>query len=266
MFLVRLHLAALEPQEELGVLLVSEAVGGDVIGIERDRALERVAPLCERLAGDAEDEVEIDVRYAGLAQDEIGALRLGGGVNTAERPEQFLVPRLHAHADAIDTEIEQNAGLLERNGRGIHLERPFGHAREIDSRPQPAEQELELRRAQGARGAAAEKNGARSQHRCVGFRLAQHGVEEGARAMAVAGFLVEAAVRTHLRAEGNMRVEMLDHGRTLRAKCGSREKGFRVEGRSDENATRWPGSEMAAETTLVPRICCHGNSPKTGSS
>ena len=57
------------PPEKIGVLLVGQAVGGDVVRIELHRAADAVLPLRGGLSGDSVDEVEVEVVESGAPQD-----------------------------------------------------------------------------------------------------------------------------------------------------------------------------------------------------
>ena len=56
-------------QKEFCVLLISEAVGGDVIGSKIDRFLQCELPLVDGLSRQTEHEIDIDVREPGSSQN-----------------------------------------------------------------------------------------------------------------------------------------------------------------------------------------------------
>ena len=207
-----------------------------MLGAERDRPFQRRQPLCARLAGDAEDEVEVDVLAAGLAQDFIRTPRLLRGVHTTESQQERRLPALHAHRNPIDAEREQSARFFERDGRRIHLQCPFFEDREIKARAQAAEQVFELCGRERAGRAAAEEDRPWTQHPPAFFRrepgrlriqLCEHSVEKRAGFVAVARLFVERAIRTHLWAKRNVHVKVLDRRGRGRNHWEKRNGGFR---------------------------------------
>ena len=51
---VLLELATGVPSKKIGIFLVSQAIGGDVLGLQGNRFFDRRSPLRDRLAGQAE--------------------------------------------------------------------------------------------------------------------------------------------------------------------------------------------------------------------
>ena len=96
-----------EPLEIFRVLFVSEAVGGNMIGGQFDGPQKGFPPVGRGLTGDSEDEVQVDIFGPGLPEDFITPPGLGCRVNTAQGFEEPLIPRLHAHADAVHPEGEK---------------------------------------------------------------------------------------------------------------------------------------------------------------
>ena len=81
---VLLEGAELELAEVGGVLLVGEAVGRNVLGLEGEGFREGGGPLRGRLAGDGKHEVNVDVFKPGGAQDGVGVFGLRGVVDAPE--------------------------------------------------------------------------------------------------------------------------------------------------------------------------------------
>ena len=101
------HFSPLKSQEKLGVLFVSQAIGGDVIRREIDRLLDGIRPLLTRLTGNSKYQIQVHIRHPRLAKDVIAPLGLGCGMHTPESFEQSIVPGLNTHADTIDAHREE---------------------------------------------------------------------------------------------------------------------------------------------------------------
>src|SRR5262249_22200009 len=63
-------------EKKLGVLLVGEAVGRDVIGLETGSSLQRRFPFLDGLAWQSEHEIDVDVGESGSSQNMERLLRL----------------------------------------------------------------------------------------------------------------------------------------------------------------------------------------------
>src|SRR5581483_10556235 len=85
-------------------------------------------------------------------------LRLRGGVRTPERFQNGIVPRLHAHADAIDSKRAEQARFFRGDCRGIDFKSELHEPAGVESFAQAREQKLELRKRECARCPAAEIN------------------------------------------------------------------------------------------------------------
>ena len=209
-FGVLLEFAFLEAEKEVGIFFVGEAVGGDVFGIEAEGLLEGGVPLLEGLAGDSEDEVEVDVFESGFPKDGKGSEGLFGGVDPSEAFKEGGVPGLNTHADAVDAECAEGLGFFQGDGGGVHFEGPFLDFGEIEGLVEAFEEVGELFGAEGAGGAAAEEEGVGLKQFAVGVGFFEDGVEEVLGFVAIAGFFVEAAVGANFGAEGDVDIEVTD--------------------------------------------------------
>ena len=105
--------ATAEALEILSVLLVGEAIGGNVVRIERDRLAQRFDPLHAILPGNAKNQVEVHIGHARLTEDFVAAPGLCSGVDATEGFQKLFVPRLHPHAYAVDAECQQGLGFFK---------------------------------------------------------------------------------------------------------------------------------------------------------
>ena len=96
---------------ERRALLEGEHVRADVLGGERDRALDVAPLLAERLTRRREDQVERHALDAALAQHGHAANGVGGVVDTAEDLQPAIVERLDAETHAIDAVAHERADL-----------------------------------------------------------------------------------------------------------------------------------------------------------
>jgi len=87
-----MKLSGAEFLKELGVFLVSEAVGRNVVRGFADGFVEVGLPFFRGLVGDGEHEVQVDGREAGLSEDAQAFVGLVWGVDSAESAEGFRIP------------------------------------------------------------------------------------------------------------------------------------------------------------------------------
>ncbi len=90
---------------KFGVLLIGEAIGGDVLGSESDRSLQGGLPLSAGLGGNGEHQIEADVIKTRLPKNVVSLFGLIGGMNAPKHLEDGIIPGLHSHADAIDPKL-----------------------------------------------------------------------------------------------------------------------------------------------------------------
>ena len=114
-----LELTAGELFEILGVFLVVEIVGGNVIRLESDCFFQCIEPGGEWLTGNGEHEVDVYRWEIGVAKDLIGILRIVRRVVATECGECFGIEGLDAEADAVDTGIANSFGFVRAEGGGI---------------------------------------------------------------------------------------------------------------------------------------------------
>ena len=183
-----------------------------MLRLEGDGLAQGVDPLVHALAGDAEDEIEVDIVKSRIAQDGMAAEGLVLGMHAAQSLQQAGVPALHAHADTVDAQFAQARGFFQRDGGGVHLDGELLETGEIHALTEAGDEVVELRGRERGGGASAKENGARLEPVAPDFRLAEHRIEEGAGLIPITCLLVKTAIRTHLRTEWNVRVEMFDHG------------------------------------------------------
>jgi len=144
----------LDAAPKCSVLFERETVGGDVFGAEREGAVERVTPLRHRLAGQAEHEVEVEVRKTGVAEKMKCVGRLRGGVDAAKHGEHGVVEGLDAERETIHTGALPEGSLFSVNGGGVAFDGELGgRAWEF------FEQSLPERRRQDARCATTDEEG-----------------------------------------------------------------------------------------------------------
>ena len=194
--------------EEFGVLLVGQAIRRDVLGPECGGLPDALLPLREGLARNPVDQVEVKVVESGAAQDGEGSPDLLGIMDASEQFEQVRVPRLHAHADAIDPGAAEQVRLALRHGGRVHLDGEFLDPGEIHLLAQTGEEPLQLRHGQRGRGAAADEDGARRDPAAEPFCLAHHGLDQRIGLPRTRDVLVKTAVRADLQAERDVDVEM----------------------------------------------------------
>ncbi len=168
-----------------------------------------------RLRGDAEDQVEVHVLETRLAQDLVRPPRLLRAVDAAEHGEELRLPRLHAHAHAVDPERRRSTAFSSETVAGF-ISRVHSVSSLRSSRARRPVRRYSSCGVESALGVPPPKkivrgrNGGRTAALLVEFE--QDGVEETAGFVAVGRFLVEAAIRTNLRAERDVHVEVPHRG------------------------------------------------------
>ena len=185
--------------------LAQPAVLVDLQHVDRDvrrrQALDpvqRFAPSRFGLAGEAGDEVDIDVGEAGRAQQVHFAGHRGGGVAAAGAPDFEIDEGLHAERDAVDAALRPRARGFGGEGAGRGLDGGFG--------PGPAGDGVEQRpqriRGEVAGRAAAQVDGFRPPRPCVAADLRQQRLAVARLRVAREDARGEVAVGALLRAKG----------------------------------------------------------------
>lgn len=108
--------------EEGGVFLVDEFIASKVFALECEGLAESTPPLFERLAGNGEHQIHIDVVEPGAAQQVKGLEDGIAAVNSAQAVEEGFVKGLDAEGNAVDAVLDEETGFVERNGGGIALD------------------------------------------------------------------------------------------------------------------------------------------------
>ena len=151
--------AGLEFFEEGGVFFVGEIVGRDVVGLEGEGLGEGVFPVEQRLSGDGEDEVEVDLERAGFAEEVDGLDGLHGGVLAAEGFEVGAEEGLHAEGDAGDAEFLVEVGGAGGEGGGVGFEGDFFDVRKVEGVTEALEEFSQVGGGEHGGGAATEVDG-----------------------------------------------------------------------------------------------------------
>ena len=110
-----------------------------------------------RVAGQACDDVHIDLAEAGLPRLVEGAQHIGRRVLSADRREHAVLHGLRIDADAADAGAFQHAQLFRRDGvRAAGLDRIFAQRRQVEAVRERSGQPFELLRGQRRRRTAAD--------------------------------------------------------------------------------------------------------------
>lgn len=232
---IAVKFAGAEFFEELGVLLVSQAVGGNVVGRSPDGFMEIRLPFLGGLIGDGEHEVDVHGRELSFAEDGEAFVRLSRGVDSSEGFERFWVPGLDPEADAIDAELTEQLGFLDPQRGGVGLEGPFFELGEIHHGCDIRQEKVELFDTQGGWGSAAEIEGfwLEGVSGGGGFHLCNERVQECVIFVFGAFFEIETAVRAGFWAEGDVEIEMFNdgglHGGMMKGRCLESQSGSGLE-------------------------------------
>lgn len=207
---VVLVVAGLELFKEVGVLLVGEVVGGEVIGLEGEGLGEGVFPIEEGLAGDGEDEVEIDLERGCFAKEVDGGDGLHGGVLAAEGFEVWSKEGLHAEGDAGDAEVLVELGGAGGESGGVGFEGDFLNGGEVEDLAEAGEETSKVSGRKHGGGAAAEVDGfERGKVFLSGEAgFGKEGFDEGSEVGFSGCVLVERAVGADAMAERDVEIKM----------------------------------------------------------
>ena len=111
---------------ERAALLDAELVGADVLGMPGHDLAERFGQGGFRELRESENQVHADVFHAGVPQDAESLAGVRGVVAPVHPTENPVVERLHAHAHAVDSQLQQPADVrrpLLNDILRIHLDR-----------------------------------------------------------------------------------------------------------------------------------------------
>src|SRR5947209_130537 len=103
--------AARVAQKELCVLLIRQAIGGDMIRLKGNGLLQRQSPLLDGLAWQTEHQIDVDVREPGCTKKMKRMLGLLRAVFSAQQLQQLVVPRLNAEADSSYSQLPKQRSL-----------------------------------------------------------------------------------------------------------------------------------------------------------
>ncbi len=202
---------------------------------ERDRLLQRSLPRGKSLTGDGEDQVQIQPLKPGRAGHCDAAVNIHRVVMSFEDFQLGWIEALRSEAESVDTILAEHSAIVIGDGCGIGFDRPFGHVRQIDPLPQPADQLLHLFQGQQTGCPSAEENRDRRYRKIVpmvGF--AQDQVDKSPHAIGgLAGDAVKVAVMAFVEAERDVNIETLYRG------CGQRCR--------QRQSLRWRGVSVLIE-------------------
>src|SRR6266478_8401362 len=208
--------AARVTQKKLCILLVRQAISGDMIGLERDGFLQRQSPLLNRLSWQTEHQIDVDVREPGCAQKMKRMLGLLCVVLAPKQFQQVVVPRLHAEADPVDSEFFEDRGFARGNASRIRFHCPLDQFRQVELLMKSAQEKFQLRDVErGGRAATEIKRFRRNREMCVLVEIAEYRFTKSPGLRAVEQILVKSAVRADTRAERNVNVEVANHDISL---------------------------------------------------
>src|SRR5208283_868771 len=203
--LVHTEFAGLQLREQRRVVFVNDLVGGQVFTAKRQRLDQGCLPDGQRLAGNREHEVEVQIVETGPAQDVERLKDHFARVDPAQPVEQRFVERLHAHRDAVDAEIAEQFRLVGGYGGRVAFDGEFGRAQQFEPF-QGAQDLFPLAEIQQGRRAAAEEDGLRFEIAGNKFHFA---AERGCVAVdevTACRLRIKGAIRAFLRAKGNVNI------------------------------------------------------------
>ena len=128
----RLHQAAFDLLVEDGARLDRQAVGRDVWNVAIGHLLQVGHPVLERLIGQSENQIDVEVFEAGAAGVFDGRLGLLGRVRPVHEAQIGFVERLHPDREPVDAQAVQSAQIVARSVLRIDLERHFLKRRQVE--------------------------------------------------------------------------------------------------------------------------------------
>ena len=205
-----LVVAGLKFFEEGGVFFVGEIVGGKVFGLEGEGLGEGVFPIEEGLAGNGEDEVDIDLEVGGFAEEVDGGDGLHRGVFAAEGFEVLSKEGLHAKRDAGDAEVLIELGGAGGESGGVGFEGDFLDVGKVEGFAEAGEEPGEVGGREHRGGPATEVDGfdRGKVFLCGEAGFGEEGVDESAKVGFAGGVFVEGAIGADAVAKGDVEVEM----------------------------------------------------------
>src|SRR5258706_507157 len=164
-----------------------------MLGTEANGFAKCAAPNLNRLAGDREHQIEIQILKAGGAQDFVGLEDHLAGMNSAEPIEQRLIERLDAHRNAIDAKVAPEPGFIGRNRRWIALNGPFVRTKQLQPLHR-VEDSLPLAKIEQGRSAPSEKDRLRLQVAVNQLQFPQQRFDVPLNHRAIRGLRVKSAI------------------------------------------------------------------------
>ena len=168
------HLAATDLTGELRAVLDDQGVGGDVVGLERERSIQRSLPIGEGLPGGAVDQVDTNLEARALRRCNRCADVLGP-VRAVQRRQHMRHGRLHADREPGDSGVGERARNLIRHRVGVRLDCDLGALTDPEGVDGRFEHPCEIARRKKCRRASAEEDRV---HRAQRSRIAQNPLRE----------------------------------------------------------------------------------------
>jgi len=197
-----------------------------VIWLEGYGLVERLLPVDEGLAGQAEHEIQVELEV-GLTGPASGLTRLVTRVASAEHRQHRVVERLHAEAQAIGARRAEGLELGEIGVARVALDGDLGIGLDLEPLLECAQDHRDLFGAHQAGRAAAEEDAVHLFMSVVLLQFPLHGCEVGVDAVEAGRLAIEVAVGTDRQTEREVNVER-DGGHVQAAVSVSRVYG-RVE-------------------------------------
>ena len=187
-----------------------EAVGRDVIRLQRDGLFQSLAPAMQAQPGQTEHEINIHSHASFLPQHVHTRSNVFRFVLSSEGFEDKRIKTLRAQRDTRDTQRVPlpDFGAGERGG--VRLKTPFLQMAEVQVAAQAIDEESEMRRGEHAGSASAEvESTRRGSLRQAQFCLRHHGLYEASHVCCAGCVFEEGTIRTHPVAEGDVDVDVL---------------------------------------------------------
>ena len=119
------QLAGVKEFPEFRVLFQTQAIGGEMLRLQFDGAVQCRAPLFQRLARQAEHQIKVQIIEAGRAQLLVSRHRCDRRVNPAQRLQQPVVERLDAERNPIHANFPKYRQLFRGDCGRVAFHRPF---------------------------------------------------------------------------------------------------------------------------------------------
>ncbi len=164
LLIARLEAPLVEAGRHLGVRLIGQGVAGDVFHAQRDRAVQVACEIVQRLAGDREDEVEVDSADPRPAEVVHSTGDIGRVVPAFEHLEVGRVEGLSPDGHTGDPALCEHPGQLGGHRLGVGFDGELGDTLQQALAVQAGEQLHPQARPQQCGGAPAHENRVRPTH------------------------------------------------------------------------------------------------------